>query len=62
MKEKNFPTELIDEIRDTGLGDELMRESRFDSAGNVRIKHLMEWVHNMKHGMRVVRNFAKVFG
>lgn len=22
----------------------------------------MEWVHNMKHGMRVVRHFAKTFG
>ena len=26
------------------------------------MKHLVEWVHNMKHGMRVVRNFAQSFG
>lgn len=62
MRESNFPEELLEEIRDTGLGDELMRESKFDSVGNVRIRHLMEWVHNMKHGMRVVRTFAKDFG
>jgi hypothetical protein len=44
------------------LGDELVRESKFDKAGNIRMKHLVEWVHNMKHGMRVVRTFAKDFG
>lgn len=39
-----------------------MRESRFDATGNVRVKRLMEWVHNMKYGMRVVRTFARDFG
>jgi hypothetical protein len=58
MKKSNFPEELISEIRSTGLGDELVRESKFDKVGNIRMKHLVEWVHNMKHGMRVVRNFA----
>ena len=58
MKESNFPDELISEIRSQGLGDELVRESKLDRQGNIRMKHLVEWVHNMKHGMRVVRNFA----
>jgi hypothetical protein len=62
MKNSNFPNELLEEIRDYGLGDELMRESRFDVGGNVRIRHLMDWVQNMRHGMRVVRCFAKAFG
>ena len=43
------------------MGDELVRESKFDEAGNIRIPHLMDWVHNMKHGMRVVRLLAKEF-
>jgi hypothetical protein len=62
MKESNFPDELISEIRSQGLGDELVRESKLDRQGNIRMKHLVEWVHNMKHGMRVVRNFAQSFG
>ena len=62
MKESNFPDELISEIRSQGLGDELVRESKLDRQGNIRMKHLVEWVHNMKHGMRVVRNFAESFG
>jgi len=62
MKESNFPNELISEIRSQGLGDELVRESKLDRQGNIRMKHLVEWVHNMKHGMRVVRNFAQSFG
>lgn len=47
MRERKYPEELIDEIRLTGLGDELVRESKFDSQGNIRVKHLVEWVHNM---------------
>ena len=62
MKESNFPDELISEIRSQGLGDELVRESKLERQGNIRMKHLVEWVHNMKHGMRVVRNFAQSFG
>ena len=62
MRAKNFPEELLSEIRSTGLGDELIRESKLDSGANVRVKHLIEWAHNMKFGMRVVRNFAKEFG
>jgi len=60
--ESNYPQELISEIRPSGLGDELVRESKFDKVGNIRMKHMVEWVHNMKHGMRVVRNFAQHFG
>jgi hypothetical protein len=47
MRESTYPEQLIAEIRSTGLGDELVRESRFDNYGNIRIKHLVEWVHNM---------------
>ncbi len=62
MRNSQFPEELLAEIRPQGLGDELVRESKFDKVGNVRITHLMDWVHNMKHGMRVVRLLAKEFG
>ena len=62
MRSSQFPEEYLAEIRSGGLGDELVRESKFDKIGNVRIVHLLEWVHNIKHGMRVVRMLAKEFG
>ncbi len=62
MRESSYPEQLIAEIRSTGLGDELVRESRFDTSGNIRVKHLVEWVHNMQHGTRAIRCFAKEFG
>jgi hypothetical protein len=62
MRERKYPEELIEEIRLTGLGDELVRESKFDSQGNIRVKHLVEWVHNMQFGTRVIRTFCKEFG
>lgn len=62
MRERKYPEELIEEIRLTGLGDELVRESKFDSQGNIRVKHLVEWVHNMQYGTRVIRTFCKEFG
>jgi len=62
MRAQNYPEELLAEIRSTGLGDELVRESKFDKIGNVKIRHLMEWAHNIKHGTRVIRELAKVFG
>jgi hypothetical protein len=39
--------EMLEEIRPGGLGDELVRESKFDKVGNVLITNLMNWVHNM---------------
>jgi hypothetical protein len=62
MKKSMFPDELLNEIKPDGMGAELFRESDLDTNGNVRISHLMEWVHIMKHGMRVVRVLCKQFG
>lgn len=62
MRARNYPDELIEEIRLNGLGDELIRESRFDSQGNIRVKHLLEWVHHMQFGTRIIRQFCKEFG
>ena len=61
MRGRNYIEELLDEIRPGGLGNELVRESKFDKTGNVRITHLMEWVHNIRYGTRVVRMLAKEF-
>jgi hypothetical protein len=62
MRGRNYIEELLDEIRPGGLGNELVRESKFDKIGNVRITNLMEWVHNIRYGTRVVRMLAKEFG
>ena len=62
MKKSMFPEELCNEIKKGGMGAELFREAELDHHGNVRISHLMEWVHIMKHGMRVVRVLCKQFG
>ena len=62
MRASLFPEELLNEIRVDGMGSELVREANLDSVGNIRVQHLMEWVHIMKHGMRVVRYLCKEFG
>lgn len=59
MRQSMFPEELLAEIRVDGMGNELACEAALDAGGNVRIIHLMEWVHIMKHGMRVVRTLVK---
>jgi hypothetical protein len=45
-----------------GMGAELVREANMDTSLNISITHLMEWVHIMKHGMRVVRTLCADFG
>lgn len=62
MKISQFPQELLDQISIEGMGAELVREANMDTSMNISITHLMEWVHIMKHGMRVVRTLCADFG
>ncbi len=58
MRKRQFPPELLDQISMDGMGYELVREANMDPGRTVQINHLMEWVHIMKHGMRVVRTLC----
>ena len=62
MRRNKYFEEMLAEIRPGGLGDELVRESKFDKNGKVQVSHLIDWAHNMRFGTRVVRLLAREFG
>ena len=53
---------LLNEIREGGLGGELVEESIESEKGVVKISRLLEWVWGIEHGLRVIQELAKVFG
>jgi hypothetical protein len=55
LNNKSFPEWLLDEISTGGLGDELLREAKSNRQGLVRILHLIEWLHVIKHILLIVK-------
>ena len=49
---------LIDEIKLGGLGDSLMREQDTNSNKQIRTAHVMEWIHAMERGIKLIAELA----
>ena len=61
---KSFEPAILDQIREDGLGADLIVEANLDSHGQVRQRNLIEWLKAQFFGFKIIlfltRHFSKV--
>jgi ATP-binding cassette subfamily A (ABC1) protein 3 len=58
LTDNNVDNVFISQIARSGLGDSLVREAETNKQGHVRTAHMLEWLHAVERGVKVIAALA----